>query len=872
MDGSGYQGYSVVKADSTCTSSATTIDGFKIQGGQATGSDAYGGGIRCEDSSPTISNNTVTGNIASQQGGGIHSFGGAPRIVNNTISANSTQLGAGGGINVTNSSAAEILNNWITKNTAGSEGGGISCDFYSSPNVANNTITGNSASNGGGIYCGLYSTTTLTNNTIAGNTASASGGGIYFDSGITSSTTVNNIVASNSSEVYNTGSDPTFQNNCVWNPAGSEYNYSGSDPTGQNGNISEDPKLVSVAEENFHIQPNSPCKDAGNNGAVQTGWVDMDGEDRIQNSTVDIGADESDGCGWYYISMSADPELGQVSGSVTVTATVTDWNGQHPYYATVCFFVTGGTLTHINGSQFPPGSTSGCGYTNINGVVTATVTRQTPGKLTVTAVTVRSCGLGSTSESLEIWFFDTAPDDWPMFMHDAQHTGMSRTWDVTDETLTTTAWTPVSVSTAQQTLRASESQPVWSVQIIGQTVYHPNPAGGNTWIFAHPYIDSSPVVVGSKVVVGTWSGDYLDATGSVKAFNAADNGATLWTATGTPSMGGVASTPCIVDQKVYVGSSNGYLYCLSLSDGSQIWSRPTYDRTESLSKIISSPVVHNGVVYITNEASKVYAFSADANGTRIWSDEPNEAHDYLPIILPIDESGHGNDGNGVTGLQQKICGTSSPAIATVGENTYLLVGCDDGYIYRIKLSDRSVAGIDVDACVESSPTVVGNEAYVGASRYHGINAYRLSIEPFEILEAQEVSYLGSAEEIRGTMASGFGRLYVGMDTGITFHELLPDSLEDDDDEFVATNYFVGSAALASNGLAYVGNDDGKLYALNTHNINGILSQEAAYTGYQNSGFICSSPAISYNVTGNDRWVFVTTRADGGKLLAFRTDR
>jgi hypothetical protein len=41
----------------------------------------------------------------------------------------------------------------------------------------------------------------------------------------------------------------------------------------------------------------------------------------------------------------------------------------------------------------------------------------------------------------------------------------------------------------------------------------------------------------------------------------------------------------------------------------------------------------------------------------------------------------------------------------------------------------------------------------------------------------------------------------------------------------------------------------------------------------NPGFVCSSPAIGYNIDENhDRWVFITTRSDGGKLYGFRTER
>jgi hypothetical protein len=44
---------------------------------------------------------------------------------------------------------------------------------------------------------------------------------------------------------------------------------------------------------NYHIPPNSPCVDSGDNSSVPSvSTTDIDGEQRIFNDTVDIGADE----------------------------------------------------------------------------------------------------------------------------------------------------------------------------------------------------------------------------------------------------------------------------------------------------------------------------------------------------------------------------------------------------------------------------------------------------------------------------------------------------------------------------------------------------------------------------------------------------
>lgn len=75
-------------------------------------------------------------------------------------------------------------------------------------------------------------------------------------------------------------------------------NYVGlSAPTGRLGNISLDPRL-SDRYRDVHIQPGSPCVDAGDDSAAVLGETDIDGAPRITGAHVDIGSDESDGTTW----------------------------------------------------------------------------------------------------------------------------------------------------------------------------------------------------------------------------------------------------------------------------------------------------------------------------------------------------------------------------------------------------------------------------------------------------------------------------------------------------------------------------------------------------------------------------------------------
>ena len=140
-----------------------------------------GGGIYIFNSSSIIQNNTISENTANRYGAGIAiNLGASLDIQNlkNIISRNN----AIERIDIEWSSPT-IQDNIISKNSATDDGGGIAIYCGVTFDIQNNTISENTTdTNGGGIYI-WYGWPTIQDNTISENTADTNGGGIYIESG-----------------------------------------------------------------------------------------------------------------------------------------------------------------------------------------------------------------------------------------------------------------------------------------------------------------------------------------------------------------------------------------------------------------------------------------------------------------------------------------------------------------------------------------------------------------------------------------------------------------------------------------------------------------------------------------------------------------
>ena len=125
---------------------AAIVEGFTITNGYAAfapGPGYFGGGVFCEDSSPTFRTCTIVNNKAHQGGGGVFghvtSTPGTPVLIECVLRGNQAIRGAGGGINCP--LGATLIDCEIINNNAQSEGGA----FVGLATVSGCTISGNTS-------------------------------------------------------------------------------------------------------------------------------------------------------------------------------------------------------------------------------------------------------------------------------------------------------------------------------------------------------------------------------------------------------------------------------------------------------------------------------------------------------------------------------------------------------------------------------------------------------------------------------------------------------------------------------------------------------------------------------------------------------
>lgn len=143
-------------------------------------------------------------------------------------------------------------------------------------------------------------------------------------------------------------------------------------------------------------------------------------------------------------------------------------------------------------------------------------------------------------------------------------------------------------------------------------------------------------------------------------------------------LNGTISSPAVAYDRIYIGSRDGYLYCLNFTNGNfnLVW------KFRANGKIDSSPAVSNGVVYFATNVKEGTIYAVDSNGKELW---------HYKLIPP-------------EGKYYNIM--SSPFIY----NNRLYIGADSGYVYCFNSS--GLIEINVTLAIGNYTEIVNGKEYL----------------------------------------------------------------------------------------------------------------------------------------------------------------
>lgn len=264
-----------------------------------------------------------------------------------------------------------------------------------------------------------------------------------------------------------------------------------------------------------------------------------------------------------------------------------------------------------------------------------------------------------------IFFSSTKAEDWPTFLHDNHRSG------VTAERLEL----PLTERWVYQALH--EPQPAW-----------PDPARQDFW---HHHHDLRATVTYDRAfhLVGADDAVYFGSSGDDKVYALdARTGQPRWTFF---TDGPVRLAPTVCGGRLYVGSDDGCVYCLSAEDGSLLWKHTVAEDIHLIpgnGRIISTWPVRIGLVV---EAGTVYGAAGlfPNQGTFLFALDAEDGSVRWKEKLAVSPQGY------MLASQERLyvpTGRTSPAIFARADGTALGEMPSAGGAYALLTEDVLVTG------------------------------------------------------------------------------------------------------------------------------------------------------------------------------------
>ena len=285
--------------------------------------------------------------------------------------------------------------------------------------------------------------------------------------------------------------------------------------------------------------------------------------------------------------------------------------------------------------------------------------------------------------------------------------------------------------------------------------------------------------------------------------------------------GGVYASPAIGDDgTIYVGSADDYFYALNI-DGSQKWRYQTGGNINGTASIDS-----DGTVYVGSSDNYLYALNAD--GSLKW---------------------------------RYLTGRSIIATATFGEDGTIYVGSWDNYLYAINVDGSLKWRYLTDGAVWSSPSIdADGTLYIGS-----MDGYLYALNADGSLKWR---YQTGGGVVSSVGIAGNGNVYVGS---LDNHLYALDTSGTLLWRYRTGSNIYSSPVIAADGTIYIGSLDNSLYAINTDgsvkwryrsggDIRSVAALGADGTVYVGSG---DNYLYAVNHDGSLRWRYLA----GGAIFS-----
>lgn len=370
----------------------------------------------------------------------------------------------------------------------------------------------------------------------------------------------------------------------------------------------------------------------------------------------------------------------------------------------------------------------------------------------------------------------------------------------------------------------------------------------STSLTGHGYIGGSAAISSNRVFVSNWPDMTFRGELGLACIDER-NGTVLWI---NPIGGkGGASTPALLDDRVFAGSLTGEIYCVDAITGKTLWNR-TIERDPKYWGVASSPLIENGTVYIMSFSDgALHALSQE--GEELWNLSTGSVPPFAspaasggkiyfpggdPALYCVNASTH----QIVWKAPADAAITSGPAVWNemvffATERSITALNASTGRI----MWRRGING------TRSTPAVAFDRIYVGTEDGHVIC---LNTSGSPVWET----------EVNGPVRSSplflDGRIYFGTNTdaGTVY------ALNASDGSIVWSyplNEYIMSSPSASDGVLFIGSDDGRLYAF------GSLQRELLWRGE----VLLENRSI--NVTATSRAVYnISMKSALGALISF----